>query len=43
MLSIQNVNQFYGQSHTLWDVELEIEQGDCVCVMGEMVLEKQLC
>lgn len=34
MLSIQNVNQFYGQSHTLWDVELEIQQGDCVCVMG---------
>jgi urea transport system ATP-binding protein len=34
MLSIQNVNQFYGQSHTLWDVALEVEAGDCVCVMG---------
>ncbi len=34
MLKIEKVNQFYGQSHTLWDVDLEIPQGGCVCLMG---------
>ena len=34
MLTIKELNQFYGESHTLWDVDLEIEQGDCVCLMG---------
>ena len=34
MLSINNLNQFYGESHTLWDIELDIVEGDCVCVMG---------
>ena len=28
------VNQFYGGSHTLWDVELEVPAGGCVCLMG---------
>lgn len=34
MLEIKGLNQFYGESHTLWDVDLHIEQGDCVCLMG---------
>jgi urea transport system ATP-binding protein len=34
MLSIKGLNQFYGQSHTLWDLDLEVKQGDCVCIMG---------
>lgn len=34
MLSIKNLNQFYGESHTLWDLDLEIEQGKCTCLMG---------
>jgi len=34
MLKINQVNQFYGESHTLWDFDLDIEQGDCVCLMG---------
>ncbi|NOY72497.1 MAG: urea ABC transporter ATP-binding subunit UrtE [Gammaproteobacteria bacterium] len=34
MLEIKGLNQFYGESHTLWDVDLKIEQGDCVCLMG---------
>ncbi len=34
MLNVQGLNQFYGESHTLWDIELEIEQGSCVCLMG---------
>ena len=34
MLKIEALNQFYGQSHTLWDIDLEIEQGACACLMG---------
>jgi len=28
------LNQFYGESHTLWDVDLDIAEGECVCLMG---------
>ena len=34
MLDIAGLNQFYGESHTLWDVNLNVAQGDCVCLMG---------
>ena len=34
MLSIQGLNQFYGESHTLWDLGLEVPAGQCTCVMG---------
>jgi urea transport system ATP-binding protein len=34
MLTIQALNQFYGQSHTLWDLEIAIPAGQCTCVMG---------
>lgn len=34
MLNIQQLNQFYGESHTLWDVSLQFEQGSCTCLMG---------
>lgn len=34
MLDIQNLNQFYGQSHTLWDIELQVAKGECTCLMG---------
>lgn len=34
MLSIQNLNQFYGQSHTLWDLTVDIEKGACTVLMG---------
>ena len=34
MLDIQNVNQFYGESHTLWDLNLNISDGSCMCLMG---------
>ena len=34
MLSIQGLNQFYGQSHTLWDLDAEFPTGQCTCVMG---------
>jgi urea transport system ATP-binding protein len=34
MLSIKGLNQSYGQSHTLWDVDLEIPTGGCVSLVG---------
>ena len=34
MLDVKKVNQFYGESHILWDVELTVEPGTCVCLMG---------
>jgi urea transport system ATP-binding protein len=34
MLHIHGLNQFYGESHTLWDINLDIPQGSCVCLMG---------
>ncbi|MDH5692360.1 MAG: urea ABC transporter ATP-binding subunit UrtE [Gammaproteobacteria bacterium] len=34
MLELKSINQFYGESHTLWDIDLSIQQGDCVCLMG---------
>lgn len=34
MLHLANINQFYGESHTLWDISLDIAQGSCVCLMG---------
>jgi urea transport system ATP-binding protein len=34
MLSITGLHQFYGESHTLWDVGFDVPAGECVCVMG---------
>jgi urea transport system ATP-binding protein len=34
MLRISGLNQFYGQSHTLWDIDLHVEEGKCTCLMG---------
>ncbi|PTQ88953.1 urea ABC transporter ATP-binding subunit UrtE [Agitococcus lubricus] len=34
MLRIEGLNQFYGQSHILWDIDLKIRQGSCACLMG---------
>jgi urea transport system ATP-binding protein len=34
MLAIQNLNQYYGESHTLWDVSLDIRPGSFMCLMG---------
>lgn len=34
MLTIEGINQFYGQSHILWDMSLDIEKGACACLMG---------
>nr|WP_298968617.1 urea ABC transporter ATP-binding subunit UrtE [uncultured Halomonas sp.] len=34
MLVIEKLNQFYGESHTLWDLDLDVPRGQCTCVMG---------
>src|SRR5665213_1200322 len=34
MLTIKTLNQFYGGSHTLWDVDLTIPAGSRMCLMG---------
>lgn len=33
-LSVEALNQSYGESHTLWDVALSVEPGTCTCLMG---------
>lgn len=34
MLTVAKLNQFYGESHTLWDLSLEVPSGACTCLMG---------
>jgi len=34
MLKIRQLNQFYGGSHILWDVDMSIAAGSCTCLMG---------
>jgi urea transport system ATP-binding protein len=34
VLAITGLNQFYGGSHTLWDVDLAVPAGSRMCVMG---------
>jgi urea transport system ATP-binding protein len=34
VLTIKTFNQFYGGSHTLWDVDLSVPAGSLLCLMG---------
>ena len=34
MLTVDTLNQFYGESHTLWDLALDVPEGQCTCIMG---------
>jgi len=34
VLTIKAFNQFYGGSHTLWDVDLTVHSGSLMCLMG---------
>jgi urea transport system ATP-binding protein len=34
LLAVQSLNQFYGASHTLWDVDLTVPRGSITCLMG---------
>src|SRR3954447_14803731 len=34
VLAVKALNQFYGGSHTLWDVDLSVPEGSRTCLMG---------
>lgn len=34
MLEVTRLNQLYGGSHILWDVNLSVPAGSCTCLMG---------
>jgi urea transport system ATP-binding protein len=34
MLEINGINQYYGQSHILWDLSLQLRPGSCGCLIG---------
>jgi branched-chain amino acid transport system ATP-binding protein len=34
ILEVNNINTFYGTSHILFDVSLEVESGELVCLLG---------
>lgn len=34
ILKLQDVNSYYGVSHILFDVNMEVEEGDSVCILG---------
>jgi len=34
MVIINNLDHFYKESHTLWDIYFEIDKGACMCLMG---------
>jgi urea transport system ATP-binding protein len=34
MLKVERLNQFYGESHILWDLDLTVLGGACTCLMG---------
>ncbi|MCZ4058920.1 ATP-binding cassette domain-containing protein [Pantoea sp. LMR881] len=40
MLSLRSVNQFYGQNHILWDVDLDLPPGTCTGVLGRSGMGK---
>src|SRR5690606_17405624 len=34
MLEVRKLNQSYGQSHTLWDIDFTAAKGSCVALIG---------
>jgi urea transport system ATP-binding protein len=34
MLSVNQLNQYYGESHTLWDLDILAPKGQCTVLMG---------
>jgi len=34
VLAVKGLNQFYGGSHTLWDINLDVPRGSRMCLMG---------
>ncbi|MEN5016248.1 ATP-binding cassette domain-containing protein [Erwinia sp. Eh17-17] len=40
MLSLRSINQFYGQNHILWDVDLDLQPGTCTGIIGRQGMGK---
>ncbi|NJD06171.1 MAG: urea ABC transporter ATP-binding subunit UrtE [Methylococcaceae bacterium] len=34
MLTVTGLNQFYGESHILWDLDVTVARNACTCLMG---------
>jgi urea transport system ATP-binding protein len=34
MLTLTGINQLYGGSHILWDLDMTVPRGSCTCLMG---------
>ena len=34
MIELQHINQLYGSSQILWDLNLSLKRGSCTCLMG---------
>ena len=34
MIDLKAVNQLYGGTQILWDLDLQVEEGSCTCIMG---------
>ena len=34
MLKVEQLNQYYGESHTLWDLDMHVPEGQCTVLMG---------
>jgi urea transport system ATP-binding protein len=34
VLAASKINQYYGESHILWDADLDLQPGACTCLMG---------
>ena len=43
MLQIKGLNSYYGESHILRDVDMNINQGEMICLIGRNGVGKQLC
>ena len=43
MLALERVNQFYNETHILWDVDFKLEKGSFTCLMGRNGVGKTTC
>lgn len=34
MLKVEKLNQYYGESHTLWDLDMQVPESQCTVLMG---------
>ncbi len=34
MLNVRSLNQYYGESHTLWNLDISVPTGQCTVIMG---------